>query len=404
MGTLLAAGTRGGDVLVYGAETPRDALALHAAWRASHKIQQLCWSNDGRLAVHTRDAMHVLVWDDGRLTERDVVPVGAAHVTLLSWGADALHWATLQALWTWTDGAPSAAPCEGPAAGLTRDDRVVMADGRVWTWDGSVVETLDVPTPLVRYAADPSTGIVATLHGADETALWTYTITPRLTYTLWLPAPEAPLSLARAPAVAWRAVALAGAVGPATLEGAARRVDEVQRAAADAMAKGSDAWALWHHDMRALAWGAACVDPVPDALAAAQWLATWLGYVCGADAAQDAAQQQRAAAALALLAQDSRATQAERDFLTARAAALAPAGAGAAVPCPACAAPVPMALGAHARCENGHWMDRCVATLAVVNDQDVWACTGCGRVAISSALREHDMSGCPACGNRWRVL
>lgn len=422
----LAAGTRGGDVILWNAY----AQPMHVVqcWRVPHAVCALSWCAwlpDGtvRLAVHTSEQMHVfsLRDDDEPLCESvGTCTLGLAQVTNLHWAdANVLRWATPSALVSWEVGAasPVSVPVTIGAHAAGSDARGTLRDdGCMYAYDGSLLATLPLKQRVWGYARDPS-GLIATLSSADETASWRYMISPALTLTLWLPQERSLPNASLPPIVAWRAWAYAlerHADDSALWTPLHARLTQLE-AQAEALCQrttGVAAWSAAHREAQCLAW-ATHVAPSFAAthLGGAQRLCAWLSLAIRAaawDPAMPAAYTQRLVRALEQGATSLDLSPAVVSYLQgAKARMDKPANETTMETCPACDAPMPPTLAATASCPVGHVFDRCVVTYAVMDGVRTWTCVGCARQAYVPACEEISkwlpaMTGCLACGNRWR--
>lgn len=222
----LAAGTRGGDLVVWRADAAL-TLAAHTqlpggvlALRLSQWLAHGAESQSMLLAVHTSVGVHVLAASltGTALTLHDDVPwqtgtwpLPLHSVSALAWRGAELYFSTPGALHRWDlgSGAQETQPLGGsssvvPAAGVVVQEtpdapRFVLQDGTSYAWgdahpsppapDAEVVWTA-AADPCVR--TDPLVGCL--LASADEPAAWRYRVTRKLAYTLQsaLPAPWAP--------------------------------------------------------------------------------------------------------------------------------------------------------------------------------------------------------------------
>lgn len=414
----LAAGTRGGDIVLLDAyEQPLRVVATMRVPQAVYALSWSPWQLDGtvRLAIHTTDHMYVFLLRDELAWEQvGACAIGLAQVSDLHWAAGpVLHWSTPSALVSWSGGTapPVSVPLDLGAHAAGSDARGTLRDdGRMYTRDGVQIAALPVEQAVWGYARDPS-GLVATLTSADETASWRYMISHKLTLTLWLPHDRPLPDASRPPIVAWRAWAYAWERQSDTSALWAPLEARLAKLQAHAEALGQHAslaeWRAAHHEAQCLAWGARVAPASVTHLEGAHELCVWLGLAVRAaawDAAMPAAYTRRLARALeqGACAKDG-------------AACLQRLGERLAVPhatdvdevCPACDARMPPELAATARCPAGHLFDRCVVTYAVIDGVRTWTCVGCARQAYVPACEAVSqwlptMTGCLACGNRWR--
>lgn len=222
----LAAGTRGGDLVVWQAEA---ALTLAAHTQLPEGVLALRWSpwlthgagpQSALLAVHTSAGVHVLAasltgtaltlhgdvpWHTGTW------PLPLHSVSALAWRGTELYFSTPGALHRWDldSGAQETQPLGGsssaaPAAGVVVQEaadapRFVLQDGTSYAW-GDAHPSPPAPDAEVVWsaAADPCARTApllgCVLASADEPAAWRYRVTRRLAYTLQsaLPALWAP--------------------------------------------------------------------------------------------------------------------------------------------------------------------------------------------------------------------
>jgi len=418
----LAAGTRGGDVVLWDAfERPPRVVSSVRVPQAVYALSWSAWQPDGtvRLAVHAAGHMHVYSLREGPAwTHVGTCAIGLAQVSDLHWaGGPVLHWSTPSALVSWRAGsAPASVPLDLGVHAAGSDARGTLRDdGRMYSRAGVQIAALPHEQTVWGYARDPS-GLVATLASADETASWRYMISHKLTLTLWLPRDRPLPDASLPPIVAWRAWAYAlerEADTSALWAPLRERLAQLQ-AHAEALGQREASAAEWraaHREAQCLAWGAhmapAAAAPHLDG---ARELCAWLGLAVRAavwDAAMPAAYTRRLARALAQGAHAPGTSSAVAACLQRLRARLAvPPAADADEVCPACDAHMPPELAATARCPAGHLFDRCVVTYAVIDGVHTWTCGGCARQAYVPACDAVSpwwpaTTGCPACGNRW---
>ncbi|WFC94686.1 hypothetical protein MBRA1_001320 [Malassezia brasiliensis] len=452
--TLLVAGTRGGDVVVWRApRDARDAWAYAASYRCDAAVARVA-CEARHVAVHTTRALVILTWDDGALhLERQVAWPRA--VSCLVWDDAGLHVASPGVLATWAPGAAAPHMVRVPCAYVagTLSHAVVLDTGRVVTWDGA---TADAPPPWSTdaqpvWGAAAHDGLVATLASADENASWRYRVARRTAYTLWTPfaagwgiddadtRARLAACLPRGdgvPIPAWRAALLAAqqCAQPARAVAHVAACVRTQRWAplvatcATLVAKDEAHFAAWDaplrsvqsvrwcaawlartqpdDDIRALADETAHVGDVVAALAAA---------VAASEAQQGGAYAARLAARLVLLSRTPPAALHGVEQVLQRRARALHAGSSAwegerctlGEKCVACGAPVAFTLAPYAQCDAGHVFERCVATFALLDTPATQTCVGCDSQASVATLNEvrgafPSAAACSRCGNRWR--
>lgn len=420
----LAAGTRGGDVVLWDAyEQPLRVVSYERVPEAVYALSWSTWQPDGtvRLAVRTAEKIYVYVLHDGEPGWECVGTCATGlQVSDLHWAEGLeLRWATPSAFVAWKgEAAPLVSlPVEVGAHAAGSDTHGTLRDdGQMYARDGSLIASLppSLQRPVWGYARGPSS-LLATLTSADETVAWRYMISPKLTLTLWCPH-ERPLPCASLPPiVAWQAWAYAlerQADATPLIEPLQARLAQLT-ALADALGQRAANMAEWceaHREAQCLAWFA----QVAPALAAAHLreageLCAWLGLAVReaawteeapvaytmrlARALEQAAQTPGALPWVVLCSQRMKERLAKQDAAPAET-------------CPACNAVIPRELAATARCPAGHLFDRCVVTYALIEGVRTWTCVGCARQAYVPACEAVSrwlpaMTGCLACGNRW---
>lgn len=163
--TLLVAGTRGGDVVVWRAPAAaHDAWAYAASYRCDAAVVRVA-CDAHRIAVHTTCALVVLIWADGALhLERQVAWPRA--VSCLAWDDAGLHIASPGVLATWAPDADAPRIVRVPLSYVagTLPHGVVLDTGRVVTWDGAAAAAPPWPTGAQPvWGAAARDGLVATL-------------------------------------------------------------------------------------------------------------------------------------------------------------------------------------------------------------------------------------------------
>ncbi|PKI83870.1 hypothetical protein MVES1_002320 [Malassezia vespertilionis] len=436
---LLAAGTRGGDLVVW-SKRGTAPLNFVTSLRFDAPVDAVQWDAAREIAVHAGATLYVVRMAHSTADIVQLWPL-APRPSLVAWDRAVLHAATPMRLHTFTEPSAVALPMRYVAGQLGKD--VVLDDGTVCAWDNTHHKPSFAPA-LCGIAPWQATPLLAVLRRETERATWRYAVTRRTEYTLYMPLVHGwdinddaaasvfwdlvPSSLASPPLLAWRAVLLACALcgSPAALSEAlcarlhteylvplAARLERCWEARAP-----MDAWRSLVHDAQSLRWLVDWIDAQPymqgkRSLCSVHAWSDVIAAVVAALAApaDDAAFKERLGARLMLLAQAS--DERTRTILeqvakrtTSRTQWAEPIALG--ETCPACDAPLAFQLARYTQCAAGHVFERCVATHAVIDTTDTLSCVGCGRNALRAALDAMPgpfpaVDACAQCGNRYRA-
>lgn len=163
----LAAGTRGGDVVVWRANACDAPSWPHVAHHRFDACVLRIACDARRMAVQTARALVLLRLDgDALRVEHDTAWLPA--LSYLAWHGPTLHFASPGALHSWAPGAPAPTSAAMPSAYVAGvlQDAAALDDGALVAWDGTEAGAPPYsvsPQPL--WGAAASRRLVATLAG-----------------------------------------------------------------------------------------------------------------------------------------------------------------------------------------------------------------------------------------------